>query len=499
MWGLILSGMLGVPGGMFSQQPPGGAPPAAASAAQRLNLLSAKHCAGCHPVPRPGSMTRANWQEAFELMVRFMHEKNLPTPQEELNDLFNLYYHNSPIEFERIPDDFADIGGRFQRVAAGNPPKTERPQATNVNVTDLDQDGKDDFLACDNANGAVSWVRHENGEWTETEIFSIPAPGGTAVFDFEKDGDLDIVVSSMGYMRPNDELIGEAYLLVNRGDQTFEPIGLARGMPRITDVKPADFDGDGDYDFVLAMFGWRTTGGIAWIEQVDPKNFRFHKVLDINGPMKVEVGDLNGDGRTDFVVLVTQQHEAIGLFENLGNGQFGNRLITQAKHPSFGSSGIDLVDLDRDGDLDILYTNGDMMDDNSEWKPYHGVSWVENRIEGWALHRIALLPGCYAAEAADMDGDGDLDVVASAMNFHWPEYDMPSLVLLENDGTQRFSRHSIAHDPSNLVSCAIGDLNHDGTPDIVAAGMHVAGPLQRTGRLTAWFQKPGGDAPKKAE
>jgi hypothetical protein len=64
--------------------------------------------------------------------------------------------------------------------------------------------------------------------------------------------------------------------------------------------------------------------------------------------------DLNGDGHLDFVALFAQEHEEIAAFINDGRGGLQERVLFKAATPSFGSSGIQLVDLDKDGDVDIL-------------------------------------------------------------------------------------------------------------------------------------------------
>ena len=89
--------------------------------------------------------------------------------------------------------------------------------------------------------------------------------------------------------------------------------------------------------------------------------------------------DLNGDGRLDLVALMAQQFETVVAYLNTGAPfKFTPTPIYTAPHPNWGSSGIELVDLDRDGDLDVLLTHGDTFDDQII-KPYHGIQWLENR------------------------------------------------------------------------------------------------------------------------
>lgn len=451
--------------------------------------LAAQHCGGCHEPPRPGAVTRGFWPGHFDRMIPWMVEKNLPVPPADLAWLRSHYLANSPEAFPPLSAAMEESTLGFEKITVGDAPLSERPIITHVQVTDLHRNKRPGALISDGERNRISWLEHRDGQWQETPLVDLQAAARTTVFDFEGDGDLDIAVAAVGDLLPTDDLIGEAHLLLNRGDGTFQPYALLRGVPRVADIQPADFDGDGDTDFVVAMFGWRKTGGLAWLEQVEPGAFRRHDILEINGPMRLQTLDFDGDGHQDFVALISQQHEAITLFRNNGKGGFESRILTKALHPAFGSSGFQMVDLDGDGDHDILATNGDMMDEASEWKPYHGVRWFQNDGGDFRIRELSPMPGCYCAKATDMDGDGDLDIVVSGMNFFWERHDFPSLIWLENDGAGAFTRRRIDHSPSNLASMDVGDLNHDGIPDIIAGGMHLPGPLGRTGRLTVWLGK----------
>ena len=462
------------------------------SGSESIPPLVAEKCAGCHPTPRPGAMPRHAWPKINRSMELMMREVGLPITANEVAAITDFYVRNSPTQLAPIPDDLADSLLDFEQKTLGPVRLEDRPQVTSLKLYDLDGDGEaHDLIVTDNNLSAVTWLREEGGTWKESILARIPAPVNTTPFDLEGDGDIDLAVSAMGIMHPNDELIGEFHFLVNQGDGTFEQKTLLQGVPRITDCAPADFDGDGDLDFVLAMFGWRDTGAISLLRQGENGEFELEEIFRVNGCMRVLVNEVNEDGSADFVALVTQQHEAILQFVNQGEGTFDHHVISRANHPAFGSSSIALHDLDQDGDEDILFTNGDMMDENPEPKPYHGVRWLENTGDGgYALHYLAGMPGCYDAKPIDMDGDGDLDIVYAALYFQWDLNDFPSLAWMENKGGFRdFTRRRISYAPTNLANIAVGDINGDGKPDIVGGGMHVPGPTDRKGRLTAWIQR----------
>jgi FG-GAP-like repeat len=176
------------------------------------------------------------------------------------------------------------------------------------------------------------------------------------------------------------------------------------------------------------------------------------------------------------------------LFINDGRGKFKAQLVWGSTNDDFGSSWITATDLDKDGDVDFLYSNGDAFDyAPPSGRPWHGVQWIENRghLE-FAVHRIADFSGASSPQPIDMDADGDLDVaVVSAYNA-WSDPAAQSLIWLENDGQMRFTSHDLANAPTHLVTLSVGDFTGDGLPDLVTGGMHINRPYDRLSRITLW-------------
>ena len=128
---------------------------------------------------------------------------------------------------------------------------------------------------------------------------------------------------------------------------------------------------------------------------------------------------MDGDRDLDIVTLVSQEWEEIYVHVNDGRGTFTARRIFGASNEDFGSSWISLADLDADGDVDVVYSNGDAFDyATTAGRSWNGVQWLENTGGvSFTYHRIADIPGASSPQAADLDGDGDLDIaVVSAYN-----------------------------------------------------------------------------------
>ncbi len=143
------------------------------------------------------------------------------------------------------------------------------------------------------------------------------------------------------------------------------------------------------------------------------------------------------------------------------------------------------MDLDRDGDLDVVMALGM----GSEWAPEDAqeVAWYENlgragKGTEWKKHKIGGLPSAFEAVAADLDGDGDLDVAATA----WAKGDR--VVWFENQGNPRaaWTMHVVKDKWYAANQVIVADFNGDKRPDLAATADAGSGRVDGAKELRWW-------------
>ena len=366
------------------------------------------------------------------------------------------------------------------------------PWIAHVLPVDLDKDGRLDLVCCESRENKLIWLHQTSpGVFEEkTLATNLRAPVHVEAADLDGDGDIDLIVASMGEVFPNNDRIGTVFILENDGHQNFTPHIAIENTSRVTDVRVADLNGDGQLDLVLAQFGY-DQGEVSWLERTGTWEFRRHVILELSGAINVCVADFNGDGKPDVVALLSQQWEEIHYFQNDGRGNFTDKRVWGSTNEDFGSSGISVCDLNRDGRPDILYSNGDGFGPASTPgpRPWHGVQWLENTGDGqFRYHRIGNLPGAYSPIAVDLDGDGAMDVLAVAAYADWNNKNRSAIGLMwfHNDGAMNFEPRILANGPKDQITLAAGDFDGHGQPVLVTGGFYIYPPYDSMGRLTLW-------------
>jgi hypothetical protein len=180
---------------------------------------------------------------------------------------------------------------------------------------------------------------------------------------------------------------------------------------------------------------------------------------ELNDPTDVVASDLDGDGDKD-ILTISSLNDKVVWYENLdGLGTFGSqRLISDQAD---GVKSTLAIDIDGDGDIDVLSASSV---DNT-------IAWHENLNGQGAFGPRQIITDnlnqAWDVEAADFDGDGDVDVAAIS-------FEEKSVWFENRDGAGDFSNEMLLSDTSSPRAITIGDVDSDGDIDILT-GSHSSG------------------------
>jgi len=339
-----------------------------------------------------------------------------------------------------------------------------------VVAADIDGDGDLDVLSAHQSD-KLAWHENTGGlhlAWPE-RIVSFTTDGATTVVaaDLDGDGDQDVLAGGLG---------GEVAWYENlAGTGAFGPQQLLfSGPDYVYSVFAADLDGDGDQD-ALSAATYGVVHRLAWYENVDGLGaFGPQQVIstDVQDVRSVFAADLDGDGDRDVLSARVGAVDEVAWYENLdGLGTFGPPSVISVAASS--PSAVVAADLDGDGDLDVLYAA-------------EPIAWHANLdglgTFGPAQVISAVLPSPRSVVASDLDDDGDLDVVSASSFSLEPRF----VYYLNQDGQGAFGPEQlITTEAPATRSVFAADLDDDGDPDVLSASDSAGAGAQEK---IAWYE-----------
>ncbi len=382
-----------------------------------------------------------------------------------------------------------------------------------VIAADFNGDGRLDLAVTTLVGGVLVYLGNGDGSFRQPTIY----PGGDhsryiASTDLNADGKPDLIVASTGsnsvlfylgngdgtFQTPSQYVVGSnikdfGLAIASDGVLLFSLDELAGGMlatsipstgiaaaPVLyslpaapTGVATADLNGDKSPDIVVA------NGGISVLLRTPNGGFK----TPVNYPLQsgsqavaILVGDLNGDGRPDVIAASTSNQSNNGTIDvALGNGD--GTLGRQNSYPiggypggTFGNfpSGLALGDFNGDGKLDVAAAFQSAQGESSPG----GISVLLGNGDGTLRSAVNYSVGSslsvFAMAAADLNGDGKLDLLAGVGTSF---ISVGSLALLAGKGDGTFQAAATIAIPvaGTPIALALGDVNGDGKLDIVAS------------------------------
>jgi hypothetical protein len=270
---------------------------------------------------------------------------------------------------------------------------------------DLDQDNDIDIIATGAGTDNIFWYENDGSQSFTPHLIIDNLNSAWDVFgvDLDLDNDIDVVATA------SSEQVVNWY--ENDGAQNFLEHNIGSSLDGAQGLYVIDLDQDNDIDVVACgIFG----DLVVWYENDSSQNFTEHVVdPSFNGANDVFIGDMDVDGDHDIVASGSQDSQ-VKWYENDGSQNFTAHVVANLQ----GARAVF-----------VAYINDDTLPDIAAVGLLDMVMWYENSGGGSFVPHVIdnFLDLAFGLYVDDLDGDGDLDVLAtggSANDLVWYESDL---------------------------------------------------------------------------
>lgn len=350
-------------------------------------------------------------------------------------------------------------------------------------VGDFNGDGKLDVALLSGLTNVTGrfvsvFLGRGDGTFSAGPIYStVLRASELAVSDVDGDGIADLWVgkADKGSYSAGGKTGTRMHFMLGKGDGTFTgaPAIESRGSAGVPSFAVADFNGDGKPDLVSlprAISGFLTDPSQLLFSPGSASGSFGAATVAANvsfTPSMLTRGDFNGDGKADVVVAGIK----LAVFPGQGNGSFGAEQAYAL--PAAGGNLVNLAvgDFNGDGRADVVVLMGAQ-------SAASGGAFVYFANADGTLRAPVQIDGATnlgAVAAGDINGDGRADLVVSGLDPQF--YSSPNVLrgarVYRGNADGSFSAPLLLAPPAGILygEIAIGDMNKDGKPDLVLAGV----------------------------
>lgn len=374
-----------------------------------------------------------------------------------------------------------------------------------LSVKDMDNDALPDIVVSYGYPSSIGYYPNAgDGSFGAYLVVSqdVAFPKSFAIDDFDGNGRMDIAASSyQGNAIQNTKLS----CFFQQDDSSYKQQFISFYCSAIFRTKIADLDGDGLNDVVLASknFVWQkntgngfsspklinkpladsddfwydlriqdlnedgtadivavTSNGLKLYANDGEGNFSEVTVASYTTARDLDIGDLDADGLADIVVSFPTGTPKLVWIRNLGSGTFATPVALNFSNYQFRPKQVRCADIDLDGDLDIVTASDE----------YHQIQWLKNNGDATFLYMVAGDASAAVMLAEDIDNDGDVDIVCGDND----SYSNYSLLFMRNSGNGSFSAPELIENQT-VKSLCLADLDGDGIKDLIGSSYEYFG------------------------
>lgn len=300
-----------------------------------------------------------------------------------------------------------------------------------MSLGDIDGDGLEDVVLV--SDDITLWHNLGNYEFEKISIGTTVLPVRSfEISDIDGNGIMDIFVSTFSFSGGGEMLWYQNDGSLNFTEQNYLSINAETAFF-------GDIDSDGDQDLIYSA------GRPRYIRNDGGTSQTVFISQELNNPPISQLVDVNGDGHKDVLTDSEIYYLNDGTSES----------FTEMTLPKEGT----MADLDSDGDEDIIFNE---VSSNGTY-----LGWHEN--DGTGSFTLNVISDPYRGRSIvvrDFDGDGDKDIITSAFN----DFNSEGLILWKNNGSQQFTKAVIEDeyyiDRGNLYQA---DLDGDGDIEVISS------------------------------